>query len=97
MGPLEKGRSSSWRLNRRMKRSFFLCLCGGFELFVCWVGTDVNPADAPSSVYGLRAKGVEVDPEKVHDIVVHPERWVPSEGKLILHLCSGARRDEYVT
>lgn len=55
-GAVRKGRSSSRQLNRVLRKIFGLGLAGDLELFVAWLATSENPADAPSSWYGVRSK-----------------------------------------
>lgn len=55
-GSVRKGRSSSRQLNRVLRKIFGLALGGNLELFVAWIATSENPADAPSSWYGIRSQ-----------------------------------------
>ena len=55
VGAAIKGRSPSRPLNARCRRSAALELAGGLCVYDFWVASRENPADAPSSVYGVRA------------------------------------------
>lgn len=54
-GALRKGRSSSRRLNSVCRQVKCVLLIGNFEMFFPWAPSKRNPADGPSSVYGIRA------------------------------------------
>lgn len=58
VGAEVKGRSSSWRLNLRCRRSCAIQLAGDLVPFVLWERSGKNPADLPSSWHGMRAVGV---------------------------------------
>lgn len=51
LGTLLKGRSSSWRLSRVMRKISALCLVAGAVLDVRWVASAMNPADAASRAF----------------------------------------------
>jgi len=60
VGSFAKGRSSSPALNLRCKRGAVIEFAGDLYFFHFWIRSAKNPADAPSSVYGIRAKCAEV-------------------------------------
>ena len=50
---VRKGRTSKWRLLRRLRRLNALLLATGITAYVNWIPTEVNPADEPSrQVFG---------------------------------------------
>ena len=63
-GAAAKGRSSSRRLNARMRQLNACAIAGGLEVFAPWIPTDKNPADAPSSWYGISAAKPGVVPSQ---------------------------------
>ena len=63
-GAYKKGRSASRSLNSLCRQSCAILCCGGFEPFIAWMPSDENPADAPSSIYGMRAGEVRSKPSK---------------------------------
>lgn len=52
VGAVNKGRSSSHPLLRRLRHLAALLLASGHRLAVRWIPTDLNPADAPSRGFG---------------------------------------------
>lgn len=56
VGAAAKGRSSSRSLNREMRKIAAVQLLAGHQAFYVWIASKTNPADAPSSWYGLRAR-----------------------------------------
>lgn len=48
VGAVTKGRSSSPQLLRRLRTLSALLLAGGVRLSLCWVPSELNPADEPS-------------------------------------------------
>lgn len=102
VGGLLKGRSSSRKLNGQLRRVAALVLGGGLEPFYSWIPTANNPADAPSSVYGIRASRAKQQPrsgKEQTEAVVRAEatpavgQFYPEKGeRLVLHLFSGPRR-----
>jgi hypothetical protein len=48
VGALSKGRSSSFNLLRRIRPITALLLASGLQLFLRWIPSASNPADAPS-------------------------------------------------
>jgi hypothetical protein len=48
VGALGKGRSSSFKLNGVLRSTLPFLVCGSVSLCTVWVGTNSNPADAPS-------------------------------------------------
>ena len=55
LGALSKGRSSSVLLLRRCRRMSAWLLASGLRLFMRWVPTEWNPADAPSRAFHGRS------------------------------------------
>lgn len=55
VGAEVKGRSSSFRLNLRCRRSCAIQVAGDLVPFVLWERSGRNPADLPSSWHGVRA------------------------------------------
>jgi hypothetical protein len=96
VGAFNKGRSSSYRLNRRCRRRAAIVLAGGLEDFHGWLSTDVNPADEPSRRWEPlhRRKSSPLPSHNnaaVTGIPQTPCTWSRGEF-LFLHLCSGPRR-----
>jgi hypothetical protein len=48
VGCVAKGRSSAVQLNEHLRTLASTCACAGVQVRVVWVGTEYNPADAPS-------------------------------------------------
>jgi len=61
-GAYKKGRSASRALNGLCRQACAIICCGDLEPFLAWVPTGENPADAPSSLYGIRAGAVQTKP-----------------------------------
>lgn len=72
-GAYKKGRSASRSLNSLCRQSCAILCCGGFEPFIAWMPSGENPADAPSSTYGVRAGEVRSKPSKKNPLpsIVH--------------------------
>ena len=88
-GAVCKGRSASRKLNGRCRQAAGILLAADLECFVPWVESAKNPADAPSSRFGIRAlKGVDLAPAK--EVVIPSE--IQNQRALFVHLCSGPRR-----
>ena len=51
VGAVTKGRSSSPQLLRRLRTLCALVLAGGLRLSLCWVPSELNPADEPSRLF----------------------------------------------
>ena len=72
-GAFKKGRSTSRRLNGCCRQACALILAGGLEPFICWVPTDQNPADEPSSRHGVRAgSSYTLPPRPSHLVEIPP-------------------------
>ena len=54
-----KGRSSSYKLNAFCRQDCAIQITSGNVLFEVWVPSKGNPADRPSSTYGVRARRAE--------------------------------------
>lgn len=48
VGSVSKGRSSSHRLLRKLRKLSAYVLASGLQLYCHWIPTDINPADGPS-------------------------------------------------
>ena len=93
-GAFLKGRSSSRQINRRCQSCCAVSLTGFLEVFLPWVASANNPADAPSSWYGIRQRKFQPAPGGVlqpQSVPRSPRGWCLREHG-ILHLCSGPRR-----
>ena len=92
VGAFIKGRSNSARLNGRCRRVAATELGLGLGLFIPSVPSGNNPADAPSSKFGIRAlKGEELLAAPVIDIP-RPITTTGNKPALVFHVCSGAHR-----
>ena len=96
VGAYNKGRPSSYSLNRRCRRRTAIVIVRGLEDFHGWVSMDVNPADEPSRRWEPKHRRKETPPAAHEHVTTScipqtPCTWSRGEF-LFLHLCSGPRR-----
>lgn len=75
VGAAAKGRSASFALNGEMQKIAATQLLAGHFAFYVWIAPKENPADAPSSWYGSRARGQAHAAERSD--VAGPVRMMP--------------------
>ena len=95
-GALLKGRSPSRAVNRMCQKFAALCLGGNLTAFISWLPTAVNPSDEPSSWYGVRARN-SPQPQAKREQSSSASTTSASQytRPVVLHLCSGPRREGY--
>jgi hypothetical protein len=87
-GAFMKGRSASTRLNTCCQQGTAIVIAGNLVEYHFWVASARNPADAPSSVYGIRA-GRTAQPLPIAEVLLPPlPGWAAAELGVLL-LCSG--------
>ena len=97
VGAFMRGRSPSHALNGCCRKACAIELAGNFMPFYFWTPTDDNPADEPSSWYGVRSLGVRQPPPSAEIDLQEWELAAPRGLKepqvlFVLLLCSGPRR-----
>jgi hypothetical protein len=74
-----QGRSSARRLNGKCRKACSIELAGNFVCFQFWTSTHTNPADPPSSWFGLRANNTEYRKNMLNsDTLVSSDVYIPS-------------------
>ena len=95
IGAHVKGRSSCLRLNRYCRKDAAVQLAGGFQVFTIYEQSKTNPADAPSSVFGVRAQR-NCKPQGPYPLAELPRQpgTVQLAKLVFIHAFSGERRPE---
>ena len=97
VGAFLRGRSRSPALNAYCRRRAAIALAGNLNVFDFWVPTALNPADGPSSVFGIRAGGGDSERYDVPQPLATSEYIPPSVQQVscrALLLSCGARRED---
>ena len=89
LGSASKGRSSSRRVNFRLRRLGGLLLANKLSLDLCWVPSWANPSDAPSRFYSVSSRRTAV-PLFSRQLHITPEALPEAEVE-IDRLLEGAR------